>query len=421
MGVTDGQPVDQTFTNAAFLDRRQDDTGSGKYTLANTTDPNSGPNVVGIQENINNLIQNFHFILYSLTHKKISYASGLLTFLENLVLASPDYGVINTISVAGTINLADGQSVYCTLSRYSTATIGYTITSSVPKGKDIFILCTRVGGAVIFWPNTLILDGNSARLGEGTQTPFVVLSEFLTKVLPNNPTDYSWALSNTPVTSESIFLFTDNDLEYDEAISGSPPYTISGNIVTFTAASAPPPNVIPFAKYFINGNASSPAPVTGATNLGVGGVGLFDDNNAGTLEFKSLIAAAGATVTDLGNGNVAIGASGGTYVPNGSESSPVTVIASAGITPTANNLQTWFIKGVTSSGAATVTANPQIAAGTTVGQRIALSNMNGTDYPVFNDLNGLSLNGVWPPVTAPLYARLELEWTGARWNECSRK
>ena len=52
MGILNGQPVDEEFTNPAFLDRRLDDTAIGKYTLSNT-DPISGSSVTNLQREHN--------------------------------------------------------------------------------------------------------------------------------------------------------------------------------------------------------------------------------------------------------------------------------------------------------------------------------------------------------------------------------
>lgn len=417
MGITNGQPVDETFTNPAFLDRRLDDTAVGAITLANTTHPESGATVPNIQQNINDLIQNFHFVFYSLTHQKVAYAAGVITFPENLVVASPDFMLINTINIpVANVNIADGESMYCTLSRYSALTIGYTVSANLPKGKDIFRIATRVGNGVVFYPNILIMDGTSARLGEGTQFPFVPIKEFLTKVDPNNPADYSYSMSETPVSNDAVSIFTDHLLEYDPTTA---PYSISGAIVTFDPSFAPPLGVLPYATYFVNGSAGSPAPVVGAANVGTG-VGVFSTNNLGTLEFFTINPGTGMTVTGTPSG-IVLDSSGGSYVAQGDESTPQTVVAAAGITPSADLLQSWYVKGVAASGRVSVSANPQIAAGSTVGQRLSLANVNATDYVVFNDGTGLAMNGAWPSVGAPLYAKIEFEWSGLRWIECSRQ
>ena len=49
-GVVDGEPVDQTITNAAFLFKNSDDSSTGVYTLSA---PSSGPSITDIQNTIN--------------------------------------------------------------------------------------------------------------------------------------------------------------------------------------------------------------------------------------------------------------------------------------------------------------------------------------------------------------------------------
>lgn len=408
MGVTNGQPVDQAFTNPAFLDRRLDDTAFGKYTLNNTTDPNSGNTVIGLQEHINNFIQNSKLLLYSLTHQKISYASGVLTFPENLVIDSPDYAVLNNVNIPSPmVNISDGQSMFCTLNRYTTGTIGYTVSNIVPKTKDLFRICTRVGSGVIFWPNTLIMDGNSVRLGEGLSTG--VSDVFETPVGAINGVNNTFTLTYSPF---ALFLF----LGGTELRLGKD-YTISSNTLTMITIPAIDQD---FDAHYFRTLSGGGGTVTGAANEGTG-VGIFDSNVGGILNLRSIVGVSGITATQVGPEVHLSATASGQYVPFGSESSPSVITAAGGVTPSADLLQTRYIKGVTSSGAVTVTANPQIAAGTTVGQRVTLTNVNASDYVILNDLNGLSLNGSWPSALNPLYAKLEVEWTGLRWNECSRK
>lgn len=54
MGVVDGTPVDAATTNPAFIDANADDTGQGKYTLANPA-AESGPTLVNIQREHNSI------------------------------------------------------------------------------------------------------------------------------------------------------------------------------------------------------------------------------------------------------------------------------------------------------------------------------------------------------------------------------
>lgn len=124
---------------------------------------------------------------------------------------------------------------------------------------------------------------------------------------------------------------------------------------------------------------------------------------------------AGTVLQNDGAGNLSWAAGGGggsgALTVSGSEGSPM-VIGTSGFTPTSDQRQLWFV--VSSGGAVTVTASPQIAAGTIVGQELILMGTSDTDYPIFNDGNGLSLNG-----TCNLKSQesLPLIWTGSVWRE----
>lgn len=110
------------------------------------------------------------------------------------------------------------------------------------------------------------------------------------------------------------------------------------------------------------------------------------------------------------------------YTAHGNVSSPVTVTAAGGLTPNSDALQIWYVKATTSAGRMTVTASPQIAAGSAVGQHLEIVIVNTSDYPVFNDGTGLSINGVWPSLSGPiLNATLGLEWNGSVWAEDFRR
>lgn len=167
MGITNGQPVDEDFTNPAFLDRRQDDTAFGVYTWANTTDPLSGASVINHQRHINEGHQDEKTLLNTATHQKIGWDGTQVSCPEDVQIRFPDGpNFVNTILAANfPLNLSDGQSAYVTLNRYASVTVTLSVTSNLPKGKDIFRLVTRVGTSIILWDNTLISTGGSAAPG----------------------------------------------------------------------------------------------------------------------------------------------------------------------------------------------------------------------------------------------------------------
>lgn len=183
----------------------------------------------------------------------------------------------------------------------------------------------------------------------------------------------SFSLSTVPVDPESLdFYVDDNKLETTD-------YTLTGTIVKVTnPARIPALAQSVYAKYLY---------------LGV----------------------------ILGGGGGGGGTSG--YTAFGSKTVPQVISASVGISAMNLPLQTWFVRS--SSGAQVVTANPQIAVGSAVGQVIKVKAPNGSNYPVFQDGNGLSLNGVWPPTgLSPSDVQdssIELTWDGLVWSEDSRR
>lgn len=101
----------------------------------------------------------------------------------------------------------------------------------------------------------------------------------------------------------------------------------------------------------------------------------------------------------------------------GSAGTPSAIVAGTGITGlSADILQSIFIEG--SGGAVDVTANPQIEAGTTVGQILEIIAKDNTNTVKFEDGTGLSLNG---PITMNLDSVLVLFWDGSNWIEFSRR
>ncbi len=77
--------------------------------------------------------------------------------------------------------------------------------------------------------------------------------------------------------------------------------------------------------------------------------------------------------------------------------------------------QMMFIYGF--DGAVIMTANPQILAGTVLGQELYIFGTSGSDWVQFQNGNGLKLNGNCKLING---ASLYLIWDGADWAEVSR-
>jgi hypothetical protein len=88
------------------------------------------------------------------------------------------------------------------------------------------------------------------------------------------------------------------------------------------------------------------------------------------------------------------------------------ITAAGGIAAPTNQRQLYFIAG--NGGPIVVTANPQIGAGTTVGQEILIRVPVGSNTVELNDGNGLSLNGsmiIGGPGQSAFYG----VWDGSVW------
>lgn len=100
----------------------------------------------------------------------------------------------------------------------------------------------------------------------------------------------------------------------------------------------------------------------------------------------------------------------------GNRLTPQNIVAASGIAfvgPAYENI--WFIQG--NAGPVNISSNPQIAAGTLVGQKLKLIGRDDTKTVQFNDGTGLSLKGICILGADQI---LDLFWDGTNWNEYSR-
>lgn len=105
----------------------------------------------------------------------------------------------------------------------------------------------------------------------------------------------------------------------------------------------------------------------------------------------------------------------GAYIISGSRASPTNITAGGGITFSGQQRELAFVQG--SGGHVIVTANPQISAGTAVGQELTVMGRNDSQTLTLSNGTGLELNG-----EAVLGASdsLLLVWDGTVWVELSR-
>lgn len=162
-------------------------------------------------------------------------------------------------------------------------------------------------------------------------------------------------------------------------------------------------------------------PARGGTGLTIGGSDgnkLYGVNSGSSAaEFKTLVAGSNISIIH-GSGSVTISSTAASSPAiNGSRASPTLITAVAGLAFAGTNYTNyWFIAG--NGGPVTVTANPQIAAGTNVGQLLTIIGRSATDTVTFQDGTGLSMNGAFK---AALDSSITLLWDGTNWTELSRR
>lgn len=160
----------------------------------------------------------------------------------------------------------------------------------------------------------------------------------------------------------------------------------------------------------------------------------IEDDNAGTA-VDGILTGSGANFDFLNDSAVLLmydtttqrwrmigggggGGGGGALLVTGTRASPQNVVAGTGIAFTGTDArQSWFIQG-NSTGINDITANPQIAAGVTVGQELILVGRSNANTVLLEDGNGLSLNGSYEMGEDSV---LYLFWDGSNWVETSRR
>lgn len=116
---------------------------------------------------------------------------------------------------------------------------------------------------------------------------------------------------------------------------------------------------------------------------------------------------------------------GGNYTITifGSVAAPRTIAAATGFTFALSDMsitaseQVIFTSSALTAGEVTVTANPQIQAGTVLGQKMTLVGVSNADYIVLSTGSGLVLNGDWKSTSGSV---LDLRWNGTAWFETTR-
>lgn len=206
-------------------------------------------------------------------------------------------------------------------------------------------------------------------------------------------------------------------LSLQAATASVPGALLAADFTTFAAKLT---SALTSAHLFV-GNGSNVA-----TDVAVSGDLTLANTGAFTIGAKKVQASkldSGAAT----NGQVATadGSGGVTYVSpasiapgtSGTDASPTTVTAAGGVVFSGTAYENYYF--LTAASAITVSANPQISAGTNVGQRLVITSKSATNTITLADGTGLSLNGTW---IGGLDSVLILYWNGnSKWVEISRR
>jgi len=202
----------------------------------------------------------------------------------------------------------------------------------------------------------------------------------------------------------ALIIFVVHTIFSCEPAKAGPAAIFNGNVVKLLKPGAS-------LNGFVNILAGSTSPQSVAVNAPAGSLYLQYGSSGNAYVKMDNGTSTNWSLISTGGG----GGGTGAYTVYGSTGSPV-VVSSSGISSTSQQRQLYIVK--TSSGAVNVTANPQITAGTVVGQELVIMGTSSSNYPIFSNGNGLSLNG-----TANITdnATLNLIWNGTVWSEQSRR
>lgn len=153
-----------------------------------------------------------------------------------------------------------------------------------------------------------------------------------------------------------------------------------------------------------------------ATTAGVSATAAASSATTASTQATAAAASATAAAASAVAAAASAAAADGTPTITGTRSVPSNIVAGTGIAFTGTHYYNiWFVQG--SGGAVDISANPQIAAGTNVGQRLYTIGCSDTNTVRFETGTGIKLkNGA---TEAYLFADdvIEWLWNGTNWNQ----
>ena len=232
-----------------------------------------------------------------------------------------------------------------------------------------------------------------------------------------NGSNTSFKLASQPINKAALTIFGDVG-PIDPATWSLTLNSDGSTTIVFTTAPTLATSLYAYWLSPVGTGAGGSSGLSGGGNVGTGVPVLYGVSGS-TINFKTLTAGVNVNITDDGLGNLTVSAAAAAYTRNvfGSGTSPDSINPTVGISPSTDMDQTWYVVPTT-TGASPITANPQIAAGVTLGQRITLKGGSAFNYLTLADGNGLDLSG---PKKLTNNDAITLEWNGVVWSENSRR
>lgn len=417
-GVIDGQSVDQTITNAAFLFKNGNDTSSGVYTL---NAPTSGPQINDLQNTIN-------VILNGVGGTQSTAATAYAGVPSNTVfsgdtantaitrLADKFYGAATAGGHSHSGMDGDGAPVSAVLSIAPSG--GVPITGNVILAATGFADVQQVGQTIFFaglapgLPDVLAVN-NSASAGFDMAGGAIIDLSYTdwenAGFPPGNPASghvyfapsangffYKRNSSGTLTRVEATIAVSGQSAIYGDAIlipGTNTTLSQSGQNITINSAAS--------------GSAVNSIAASGSAGLS-GAVILAAGSNV-TLSESGQIITINSTASAAASGNITV---------FGSRASPILVPAS-GITFTGSNpLNLIFVVG--SGGAVAVTGTTSIVnANAFVGQQLQIISTSAASTVTLSDsATGSNLRGEW---VGDDIAGLTVVYDGSNFYEMARR
>ena len=405
MSVVDGQIANAATFNSAFGSKQADNTFQGQQTLAH---PSSGATVTDVQQAINDVTAS-DALKIPLSEKGVANgvatlnALGKVTTSELPTTDSITQGSINLYFSADLAFLANNTSAtdntsgtdaelpspaFSIIELINPALISIeTIIAPISSRK--FILINNTGSDIVMKNESGATAINRIKTGKGADLTFKNESMF---VMAYHTNSARWYIAGGAGGDEV------------QIIKEVPSGIVDGINDTFT-----------FSDLAIDGS-SLWVFVDGVYRLS--GFNFIPGVTESSIQFTSDIPVPGQAVEVhyfKTLSTVVAPVQDPALQPSGSVLSPNIITAGGGVLTTSDQRQYKFV--VSSGGAVTVTSNPQIQAGSTVGQELILEGTSDTDYPIFNDGSGLALNGA---LQLKNEKKAYLVWNGIKWSEISR-